>query len=79
MCVGTAAAQKAAKLTENSRIKIGDCDVTTKYEESKRITYTNYKIFSFEDASAGTTLGGGEPEKSVDDGEVNEDGGRFPF
>lgn len=32
LCIGTAAARKAAQLHEGSRIKIGDCDVTTKYD-----------------------------------------------
>ena len=55
LCIGTAAARKAAQLREGSRIKIGDCDVTTKYDEQKKITYTNYKIFSFEDADSADT------------------------
>lgn len=37
LCIGTAAAKKAAQLHEGSRIKIGDCDVTTKYDEQKRL------------------------------------------
>lgn len=43
LCIGTAAARNAAKLKEGSRIKIGDCDVTTKYDSQKKITYTNFK------------------------------------
>jgi hypothetical protein len=79
MCVGTAAAAKAAKLTANSRIKIGDCDVTTKYDEAKKITYTNFKLFSFDDASSesgpGDSPGASRP---VDDGEI-EEGRDLPF
>lgn len=52
LCIGTAAARNAAKLKEGSRIKIGDCDVTTKYDSQKKITYTNFKMFSFEDSDA---------------------------
>ena len=43
LCIGTAAARKAMQLHEGSRIKIGDCDVTTKYDSQKKITYTNFK------------------------------------
>ena len=46
--VGTAAAKKAACLKEGDRIKIGDVDVTTKYDAEKKVTYTNFKMFSFE-------------------------------
>ena len=78
MCVGTAAARKAACLTENPRIKIGDCDVTTKYDEPKKITYTNYKLFSFEDASGDSTPSiSNEPKKEVDGGE--EDNEELPW
>jgi hypothetical protein len=77
MCLGTAAAQKAAKLTEGSRIKIGDCDVTTKYDKEKKVTYTNFSIFSF-DLDEDAPKSAGSPV-SVDDGEVDEDGGKLPF
>lgn len=46
--IGTANAQKAAKLKERDRIRLGDTDVSTRYDKEKRITYTNYKCFSFE-------------------------------
>ena len=32
-------------------IKIGACDVTTKYDPNKKTTYVNYAIFGVEDAS----------------------------
>ena len=77
---GTAAAKKAASLKERDRIKLGDVDVTTKYDKEKNVTYTNFKVFSFEMAdgsqsqqSAAST----EPQPSVDDGEVDES--RLPF
>lgn len=35
-------------LGERARIRIGDCDVTNKYDKERNITYTNYAIFSFE-------------------------------
>ncbi len=46
--IGTAAAAKAARLTDKDRIKLGDVDVSTKYDKEKKIMYTNYKVFSFE-------------------------------
>lgn len=64
-CVGTAAAKKAANLKEGDRIKLGDVDVTTKYDKGRNVTYTNYKLYSFEDAGSS----GGAPTESVDNGE----------
>ena len=78
LCIGTAAAKKASLLHEGSRIKIGDCDVTTKYDAEKKTTYTNFKLFSFEDADGDTTSSNPtEPERPVDDGEVDDS--RLPF
>lgn len=79
LCIGTAAARNAAKLKSGARIKIGDCDVTTKYDAQKKITYTNFKMFSFEDADGG---GSSEPDRTdpqptVDEGEVDDS--RLPF
>lgn len=56
--IGTAAASKGAKLKERDRIKLGDVDVSNRYDKGKNITYTNFKIFSFDgpdelDGSAG--------------------------
>ena len=79
LCIGTAAARNAAKLKEGSRIKIGDCDVTTKYDSQKKITYTNFKMFSFEDADGNNSSAADatDPQSVVDDGEVDEN--RLPF
>lgn len=75
--VGTAAAKKAASLKEKDRIKLGDVEVTTKYDADKKVTYTNYKCYNFEtqdnSAASSTTT---EPQPTVDEG-VNED--RLPF
>lgn len=79
--VGTAAAMKAACLKEKDRIRLGDVDVTNKYVKEKNITYTNYKIFSFETQNEidGTSRNteSPEPKKPVDDGEIDDD--RLPF
>ena len=78
--VGTAAAKKAARLKERDRIKLGDVDVTNRYDKERNTTFTNFKIFSFEMAdgvqtqqSKSTT----EPQPHVDDGEMDDD--RLPF
>lgn len=77
--VGTAAAKKASGLKEGDRIKIGDVDVTTKYDAEKKTTYTNFKMFSFDlDGGAPTAKPANtEPQPSVDSGEVDD--ARLPF
>lgn len=77
--VGTAAAKKAACLKEGDRIKLGDVDVTTKYDGEKKTTYTNFKLFSFElDGDSPTPKSNNtEPQPSVDSGEVDD--ARLPF
>ena len=77
--VGTAAAKKAASLKEGDRIKIGDVDVTTKYDAEKKTTYTNFKMFSFEldDSGSAPKSNNTEPQPSVDSGEVDDS--RLPF
>lgn len=47
-CYGSIAAQKAARLKEGDKIKLGDVDVTTRYDKEKKVEYVNYKMFSFE-------------------------------
>ena len=77
--VGTAAAKKAACLKEGDRIKLGDVDVTTKYDGEKKTTYTNFKLFSFEldGDSPAPKSSNTEPQPSVDSGEVDDS--RLPF
>ncbi len=79
LCIGTAAARNAAKLKEGARIKLGDCDVTTKYDAQKKVTYTNFKLFSFEDADGNSSTGSDktDPQPTVDEGEIDEN--RLPF
>ncbi len=80
--VGTAAAKKAACLKEGDRIKLGDVDVSNRYDKDKDVTYTNFKIFSFEvdgdaPAAAKTSAATAEPQPAVDSGEVDDS--RLPF
>ena len=74
--VGTAAAAKAAKLKEKDRIKLGDVDVSNRYDKEKQREYTTFKVFSFEkedDAPAAQA----NTMNVVDSGEVEEND--FPF
>lgn len=48
--IGTAH-QNAGTLHEKDRIKIGDCEVTNNYNKEKKVTYTNFAVFSFENAN----------------------------
>lgn len=78
--IGTAAAKKAACLKEGDKIKLGDVDVTTTYNKDKNITYTNYKIFSFEVDNGDNPApksSNTEPQPAVDSGEVDDS--RLPF
>lgn len=77
--VGTAAAKKAAALKEGDRIRLGDVDVTTRYDGEKRITYTNFRLFSFdvEGQQSQPKPANTEPQPSVDSGEVDD--ARLPF
>lgn len=81
--IGTAAAKKAMTLKEKDRIKLGDVDVSNKYSKEKNITYVNYKVFSFETqnemnaGSSGSSGYSGEPQRAVDEGEIDDS--RLPF
>lgn len=51
MFIGEARA-KAEKLKERDRIKLGDVDVTRRYDKEKQKEYYTFKVFSFEPADA---------------------------
>lgn len=81
LAIGTAAAHKAAGLKEGDRIKLGDVDVSTKYDREKRVTYTNFKMFSFDiedgNSSPGNPASNTDPQPTVDEGELDDN--RLPF
>ena len=81
--VGSATAQKAAGLHEKDRIKLGDTDVTNRYDKEKNVTYTNCKVFSFEPASFDTNnrrQNNAEPQPQVDEGEMDDSSlDKLPF
>ena len=70
---GTACARKALALKEKDRIKLGDVDVSNRYDKEKGTTYTNFNIFDFEmaDGSGGSTQSR-QQERAVDDCEVDD-------
>lgn len=84
---GTLAAQKAAKLQPRDRIILGECDVKTKYDADKKITYYNFSCFSFEIPEPGQRQGGktkqapkkqsAEELPEVDNGELDDS--KLPF
>lgn len=62
--------ENAAYLDERARIKIGECDVTNRYDKEKRQTYTNYAVFSFESAD-GNSNGPNTQVENDSDGFMN--------
>ena len=69
---GSAACNAAAKLQARDRIKLGDVDVTNKYDKERAKTYTNFKIWSFELQDGSPKPSNDEPQRTVDDGEVDD-------
>ena len=76
LAIGTASATKAARLKKGDKIKLGDVDVSTKYDKEKEVTYTNYKMFSF-DIEGESGEPAEAPQLVVDNGEVDDS--RLPF
>ena len=58
MFIGEARA-KAEKLKERDRIKLGDTDVTRRYDREKQKEYYTFKVFSFEFCDNTQSSGGG--------------------
>jgi hypothetical protein len=79
--VGTAAAKKAARLKEKDRIRLGDVEVTNKYDKEKKVTYTNFTVFDFKTQvgfdDAPKNAAAPEPKKPADDGELDD--ANLPF
>ena len=80
LAIGTAAASKAARLKAGDRIKLGDVDVSTKYDKVKKVSYTNFKMFSFDVENGSSSSQGAasdDPQPTVDEGEIDDS--RLPF
>lgn len=43
-----AAHRDATKLKVGDSIRIGECEVTSRYNKEKKVSYTNFAIFTFE-------------------------------
>lgn len=48
-CVGEMAAKQALQLEEGARIRLGEVDVTTKYDGVRRTIFTYFHVYSFQE------------------------------
>ncbi len=80
MFIGEAHA-KAGRLKERDRIKLGDVDVTRRYDKEKNREYYNFKVFSFDMADApaqsGNAVSNPVTSNPIDSNPV--DGDALPF
>ncbi len=71
--IGTACAKKALSLHEKQRIKLGDVDVSNRYDKASGKEYTNFNVYSFElEGEPGSGGGGGGGGRPVDHGEPDD-------
>lgn len=63
--IGTATARKAAQLARGDSIKLGDIDVTRRYDKENGKTYINWKVFSFEQVEGGGAAHGNDAEPAL--------------
>jgi len=70
--VGNANA-KAQQLKERDRIRLGDVDVTTRYDKERNREYVNYTCFSFEMADNQNNNRGNVASNEVDSNPVEGD------
>lgn len=71
------AAKEVSKLGEGVTIKLGDCDVSSRFDKEANKRYTSFKCFSFEEDHGGGRSSA--PKRTVDDGEVEVTGQDLPF
>jgi len=67
---------RAAALKKNDRIKLGDVDVSSKYNPANKERTFSFKVFSFEMADGtpqGTTKKKGNTLDAIEDGELPDD------
>lgn len=80
VCIGTACAKKAANLAAGCRIKLGDVDVSTRYDKEKQKEFVSYKVFTFDtdgESESKPSENTEEPKTDVDDGVLSD--GDLPF
>lgn len=80
MFIGEARA-KAGRLKERDRIKLGDVDVTRRYDKERQKEYYNFKCFSFEtEAEFGGQSQPAAPQRNpVDYNPVDSASDELPF
>lgn len=82
MFIGEARA-KAERLKERDRIKLGDVDVTRRYDKERQKEYYTFKVFSFEMADAPGSGGQAAPQQRVTSNPVDynpvDAGEELPF
>lgn len=71
----------ALQLREKDRIKLGDVDVTSRYDREARREYINYTVFSFERAESGgaTRQENVHVQEPVEENPVDSDSNELPF
>ena len=65
IALGTATARNAAKLAKGDSIKLGDVDVTRRYDKESGKTYINWKVFSFEPVEGGSVAYSNDSEPTL--------------
>ena len=71
----------AMDLKKGDAIKLGNCEVTNRYDKEKNTTYTNYLVYSFEKEGGVSNATGGQAAAPADDlGFINHTGDEdLPF
>lgn len=70
--------QDGASLAAGDVIKIGECEVTNRYDKEKQKEYTNFNVYSFEDANSGSS-GSSAPKSDYQPVADDGDDGELPF
>lgn len=68
--LGSANARKALNLKKGDTIKLGDTDVSTSYKKETKQSFTQFKVFSFENVDNSNKPT--DAHDSVDSGEVED-------
>ena len=76
--VGTATAAQARTLQKKARIRLGDVDVTNRYDKEQHKSFTNFTAFSFEAADGSSAAAEApKPAQTEEPDEISEDA--LPF
>lgn len=69
----------ALKLRERDRIRLGDVDVTSRYDAANRKEYVNYAVFSFEPADSQGSHTTADSAPAPEANPVESDNDKLPF